>query len=171
MQMDCDARKLWIDFSDQVDGLIKQDGPYYSIRGLASKAAEHAARLAATTARFEFTKAKEIQSEDMKRGITLARNYLDESLRIREAAAVDKDMQLAERLLRWLHDSWDEPQGLISLPDVYQTAPIRAIRAKKRAQEIINILVNHGWLVPHDPCKVGGIPRRDVWQIVREEAR
>jgi hypothetical protein len=167
MQMDSEARRLWINFSNEIDGLTKQDARYYPVKGLASKAAEHAARLAATITFFEFSAAMTLNASDMEKGISLVRYYLNEALRIREAAAVDQDLELAGKLLHWLQTTWDDPNGLVSLPDCYQIAPIRAIRTKKRAAEIVELLVSHGWLEPHNACQVRGTMRRDVWRVVK----
>jgi hypothetical protein len=163
---------LWIDFAGHVEGLIGNDRPLDPVVGLANKAPEHAARLAACLAYFNGdcdTEGLVINAERMAAGITLVEYYLGEALRIRDAAAISADVSLAKKLLRWLHGGWPEPNRLVSLPDVYQLSPISAIREKATAVRIVTMLEEHGWLERCSPKKttlVNGVPRRQAWRIV-----
>lgn len=95
----------------------------------------------------ENLEATEISDQKMEGAISIVRFYLAERLRIQHATQIDPDVRLAQRLLLWLLNVWPsrEPSGLVSLPNIYQLVP-NAIRDKKTAQRIVNILKNHGWL-------------------------
>jgi|HubBroStandDraft_6_1064221.scaffolds.fasta_scaffold364241_2 hypothetical protein len=107
----------------------------------------------------------------MAGGIVLVQHYLSEALRIRAISAALPDLELAERLLRWLHEDWSEPERLVSLPDIYQAGPY-SIRDKETAKKIVVILQDHGWLerVP-DGAVVNGMRRREVWHVISKEAQ
>jgi hypothetical protein len=102
----------------------------------------------------------------MAAGIQLMQFYLAEALRIADAAMDAPDLLLAERLLQWARQ-----YDYIYLRQIYQKAPIREIRNKKRAQEIVSLLVEHGRLKPVPRgLELEGAHRRDVWEIVKSDA-
>src|SRR6476660_5204764 len=72
--------------------------------------------------------------------------------------APPSDALAAQKLLTWMQRTW--PQPTIRARDVYRLAP-KALRKKKNALELAEILVRRGWLVPIPN------PRRDVkeWRI------
>jgi hypothetical protein len=139
MTLDDKAERIWIAYHDDVHKERDQGGDWYPVRGLARKAPEHAARLAATIARFDDDGHQVVTADYMKLGTTLMDFYLAEAVRIREGMSTNEDLVLAARLLQWLHDVWKEPERLISLPDIYQLGPY-AIRDKATAQKIVAIL-------------------------------
>lgn len=158
------ARDLWIRFADHVERQMGPGGDYESIRGLANKLPEHATRLAGVVALFDDLELEELSEQDLARGIELAKFYASEALRLFEAGALDPDLALADHLLQWLQASW--PEELVSLPDIYQRGP-NGIRDQKRARAMVQILEEHGWLVPvRGGAAVAGTKRRDVWRIV-----
>ena len=116
-------------------------GEYETIRGLANKLAEHAARIAGVLAMVEDPGAQQITVAQLEAGIELAGHYAREALRLHAAAADSPDLLLARRLLTWL-GTW---QGPISLRDVYRNGP-RAIRDAATAGRIMSILQEHGWI-------------------------
>lgn len=160
------AAAVWEKFYDWVEDQLRPGGPLRLATGLANKAPEHATRLAAILTLFEDLSVREIDEATMLNGITLARFYLSEAIRIVSLTRVDPDLVLAQRLLAWLHDSWKEPENLISLPDIYQLS-LNAIGDKATASRIVDILSGHGWLQPVDPTEVNGVRRQHVWRIVR----
>jgi hypothetical protein len=168
--LDDAATRLWIAYHNDVDSQLVPGGDWHPIKGLARKAPEHAARLAATIAYFHNDDIEVITAEYMKAGITLMDYYLAEAVRIREGMAINEDLSIAEDLRKWLLTVWEEENDLISLRHIYQLGPY-AIRDKSSAERIVAILVDHGWLEPHDPCVVKGEPRRKVWRIIRGESQ
>lgn len=158
------ARDLWIGFVDHVEARMAAGEQYESIRGLAGKLPEHAARLAGMIALFHDPGIEELAEADLARGIELATFYAHEALRLFEVGAMNPDLTLAGRLLQWLQESWAE--GMVSLPDIYQRGP-RTIRDQRTARRMVEILQEHGWL-EHLPkgAEVDGTKRREVWRIV-----
>lgn len=164
-----EARALWIAFADHVERRIAPNGELEPIRGLANKLPEHAARLAAVLALVNDIHAVAITGEHMAAGIELAKHYAGEAMRLFGASRIHADLVLAQKLLGWLHTSWQEP--LVSLPDIYQRSPIAAIRDKSKASAMTRILEEHGWLIRVEGgAVVAGEKRRDAWRIVKEEA-
>jgi hypothetical protein len=166
MKLSPDAQKLWFDFADHIESLIKPGGKLAPVRGLANKLPEHAARLGAVIELFSDLRAEELSDRMMAHGITLAQFYAAEALRIQAASQINPDLALAQHLLDWLQKDWPELTGLVSLPDIYQFGP-NQIRDKQTASRIVSILENHGYLLRKDPAKVNGVFRREVW-LIRE---
>jgi hypothetical protein len=132
---------------------------------LANKLPEHAARLAAVVTLVSDIHAAEIGTYQMQAGIALAEHYTGEALRLFGASRVNADLRVAQRLVDWLLHKWGEPA--ISLPDIYQRS-LNAIGDQATARKIVDILVDHGWLVKiPEGAIVAGQRRRDAWRIVR----
>jgi hypothetical protein len=158
------ARKLWIAFADSIERRLAPEGPLSPVKSIANKLPEHAARLAGVLALVSDADTSEISAEQMAAGITLARHYVAEALRLFEASRVSDDLQLAERLLKWLLGSWSE--DFVSLPDIYQKGP-NAIRDKATAAKLVTILEDHGWLNrERSGAQIAGQYRREAWQII-----
>jgi hypothetical protein len=160
-----EARALWRNFADHVERAIASGGGLETVRGLANKLPEHAARLAAVLTLVRNIDAGEIASAEMGAGIALAEHYAAEALRLFGASRINADIRLAQKLRDWLLYTWPEPA--ISLPDIYQRG-LNAIGDKATAAKLVAILEDHGWLmrIPQGAV-VAGQRRRDAWQIVR----
>jgi hypothetical protein len=143
IQFSPEARALWDAFRRAVEPELKEDGEYEPIRGLANKMAEHAARLAAAMTLFENITATDIPGELMVGGIKLAQFYASEALRLFEAGHINPDLLLAQKLLDWLQR--DGAPEVVSLRDIYSDGP-NPIRGVEKAEKIIRILINHGWI-------------------------
>src|SRR5262249_22784393 len=166
LKLDDEATDLWIRYHDEIAAGLTPGGRWFPVKGLARKAPEHAARIGATIAVFDNPDIETVGAEPMRDGISLMNYFLAEQLRICEGLAIDEDLKRAKDLLAWLQNLWKEESDLISLPDIYQLGPY-AIRDKEAGMSVVDILVDHGWLEPHKPCKVNNRYRRAVWQIVR----
>jgi hypothetical protein len=136
------AARLWIAFHDHVEKLLAPEAPLTPIKPLASKAPEHAARLAATIEAFEDLDVEAISAEAMQRGINLVEHYLAEALRIYANIQDCPDLKLAEKTLSWIRSRLN---GTFTLRELYQLGPY-AIRDSAKARAIVNILVEHGWV-------------------------
>ena len=159
------ARRLFINFHDQIERQLAPGGVLDPVRGIACKLPEHATRLAAVLALVDDPDCDRVKELYLASGIELAQHYATEALRLFQAGATDSNLVLAERLLGWLHDGWSEPH--VSLPDMYQYGP-NAIRDAKTAGRIAAILEEHGWLIPVDGgAVVAGTRRKKAWRIVR----
>jgi hypothetical protein len=155
------ARKHWIEFADEVERRVAPGGEFESIRGLANKLAEHAARIAGVLAVVEQPKTGEITAAHLEAGIELARYYAAEALRLHGVASDTPELLLAGRVLEWLR-GW---QGPVSLPDVHRNGP-QAIRNAKLAGEVMKTLEEHGHLERIEGgAEVKGVWRRIVWNV------
>jgi hypothetical protein len=164
-----EAGRLWENFYNHIEARIGPGGEFDEVAGLVNKAAEHATRLATTIARFNNSHTETLGSERMHSGVVLAGYFIDEALRISQAAAVNADLEMAQEVLDWLQHRWEaKPKDLVSLPDIYQHCPHHAVRSKEVAARIVEILVDHGWLEPVLATKVNGSYRREVYQIIKE---
>lgn len=162
------AKTEWIKYFDGIEKMLGAGGKLECIRGFASKAAEHAARIAGVLAMVGDPAATEIDLRCVQAGILLLDYYLTETLRIQDAGVADPDLQLAQRLLDWLHGSGDRH---IYLAKVYQFGP-SGIRDAKTARRMLGILENHRWVFGIEGgMKLDGIHRKEVWRIVGKEAR
>jgi Protein of unknown function (DUF3987) len=165
LPLSVEANTRWFEFVEHVEKSIGRNGELEPIKGFANKMPEHAARLAAVLTVVENINAHEISVETLERGIALAEHYATEALRIFEAARANKDLVLAQRLLHWMQQSWNE--NAISLPDIYQRS-LNAIRDKATAARLVAILVDHGWLKRIEGgAEIDGHYRREAWEIVK----
>lgn len=156
------AKALWKYFYDVIEGRLADGKELPSIRGIGNKAAEHAARLAGVLALVDDVHCTEISVIHMRNGIHLIEHYLNEALRLFEAGNSDPDLSLAEKLLQWLKH---RNQPTITLVEIYQTGP-NAIRNTQTARTLMNILTEHGWVLPLNEGEVyKDIHRQEAWQV------
>jgi hypothetical protein len=161
-----DAHALLVQFSDTLEMAQGAGGDLNHITGYASKAAEQAARIAGVLTLWRNLGALEVLRADMADGIALAQFYLSEAARLGDAAAVSAEVDLAEKLRRWLLESWVEKEVLAR--DVMRLAPVRGLRESKSAKAALAMLESHGWVVRLDPgTVVRGKARKEAWHVVR----
>jgi hypothetical protein len=153
-----DAQAVWKTFADHIERSIGVGGELESIKGLANKLPEHAARLAAVLTLYANINAGEV-------AIEIADHYASEAVRVFEASRINVDLLLADRLLKWLQRDWGE--SVVSLPDIYRGGP-NAIRDLETARKLVTTLEGHGWLIPvKGGAVVAGHRRREVWRIIK----
>jgi hypothetical protein len=156
-----EAKNEWIGFHNHIEQLMQDGRELSSIRGFASKAAEHATRLAGILALVENPAATTISRPTLQAGILLSQFYTGEALRLFHSANDDQDLILAEICLEWACN-----QGsMFSLPCLYQKGPSR-VRDKKTATRIIEILEQHNRIEPIEGgAEIDGKKRRNVWRV------
>lgn len=160
-----DARDLLIAFSDEVEVKQAKDGALSHITGYASKSAEQAARIAGVLALFENLGATCVSAQDIKNGIVLAAFYLSEATRLTDVTIIPPEIELAEKLRKWLLAGWEHPE--ITVRDVAQHGPPK-LRDTKQAHATLMLLEKYGWLVRLTTGTiVRGASRKEVWRIVR----
>ncbi len=143
ISMNAKAKNTWISFHNHIEKLCREGRELFPIRGLATKAAEHAARIAGTLSLVENINAVEINDSNIEAGTTIVQFHLNEALRLFNSSADNPDLILAETLL-----AWARVQGKPIYPGlIYQFGP-NAIRDKATAERIISLLVDHGWFRP-----------------------
>ena len=160
-----EARNLLVAFSDTIEAAQASGGDLYNITGTASKVAEQAARIAGVLTLWRDLEAVSVGGWDMADAIDLAQFYLSEASRLASAAIVSAEIDKAEKLRRWLLESWPEPDVLVR--DVVRLGP-NAMRESPKARAALGILEKHGWLVPLEAgTEVRGAARAEAWAIVR----
>lgn len=134
-----EARAMWIKFSDHIEKQQVVGGALEEISDLASKIAEHAARLAGIIAYYEGglkTARDGISAGAMSAGIQLGQFYLSEALRLYNAGSVDEDSDNASALIEFIRKKEAKQVGMRWLS---RNAPkhIRPARVLKRAVEVL----------------------------------
>lgn len=160
-----DAVSEWLRFHDHIEKQAGDGGELEAIRGLACKAAEHAARIAGVLTLVHNQKATEIAAETLQNACELMNFYLAEALRLFGKAAANADIAKAELVRHWLHTSWTEPY--LSVTEVVQYGP-SSTRDNATAREVILILEETGHLHKlKESVTIRGMKRRDAWQVIR----
>jgi hypothetical protein len=162
LQLHPSAKQIWVTFHNHVEHQLGDEQPLTPIRGLGSKAAEHALRVAGVLTLVDDLTAGGIRVEQIQAGIALVQFYLTEALRLVEVGMANPDLILAEKLL-----AWAQQYEHIYPQRIYQYGP-NGIRDKHTAHRIANILEEHGWLIRVEGgLEVDGAYRRDVWRVWR----
>jgi hypothetical protein len=167
LTFDNEAAGLFNEFTDYIETRIIPEGHLETIKGLANKLPEHAARIASMFALIENIQANIVSYKHLKMGICIAKYYGEEALRLVRDGKTNPDIALAEKVRVWL-EGWDDE--MISLPDIYQGLGI--VRDKGTAFKVAAILEDHGWLSKlQKPGIVKGVNRKMVWKIIRKEKK
>jgi hypothetical protein len=157
-----EAKALWVNFVNHIETELAPHGSLEIIKGFANKLPEHAVRLAAVICLIE-GHATEISGATMAQGIELAQYYASELLRLAFYGGADPKLVQAQALLNWLQSKWNE--SVVSLPDIYQKGP-KAIRDAKTAKSLVDILVDHGWLIEvPEGATINGNYRKQAWSL------
>jgi len=171
IDMNGEAKSLWIKFHDYCDSEAADGKDLAAIRGLANKMPEHVLRIAGVLAVVDGLQS--IPIELIERAISLGNYYLAEALRLEAMGVSDPDLLLAEKLLSWIQE---KGRKLIYPALIYQKS-IGALRNKEKATRIIKILEGHGWLTLFDePREIDGatpaqIMERKPCLIFRKQKR
>jgi phage/plasmid primase-like uncharacterized protein len=160
--LSADAKRVWVAYADTIEAQLADGQPLETVRGFASKAAEHAARIAGVLALLQDGNTPAIGVAEVESGIALLDYYLTEALRLQAAGIADPDLQVAD----WLRQ-WCDGRDIVCLPDIYQRGPY-GIRDSETARRIVNILVKHGWLIKVEGgAEIEGTRRKEAWRVVR----
>lgn len=100
---DEDAKKIWIDFYNQIEVELKPDtGRYHRIASLAAKAASQALRLAGIFEAIETVEPQHISTASMTSAIKLESHVMDTYLRLSQQSQLSPDEHMAEMVLAWI---------------------------------------------------------------------
>lgn len=171
------AKNLLKAFYNSIEAEQGRGGDLADVTAFASKAAEQAARIAGVLTLWDKLDAQEVATEAMADGIKLSQFYLAEAKRLSDAATISEATEKAEKLRRWLLDSWPDIAAKaghsvnhITPRDVMQRIPTRALRESKEAKAALTFLENHGWVQRLSKGTiVNGAPRSEAFLIVRPE--
>lgn len=145
------AAALWIEFYNQIEIEQGAGAELQGARAFASKAAEHAARIAGVVQIVSDPEASEVSVETMAGAIEVATFYISEHVRLTGAGTEDRRHALLRLLLAWMQE-----RGQIGHKELLQRAPnpVRVLKA-----EGINPLL--------DELALRGYVRRnrDAWEV------
>lgn len=147
---DAAAQDVWVRFYDEVEGQMGGDEVYASIRDVASKAPENAARLACCLLVFTSPERLLIDADTMNAACALMRWYLDEAVRFGRDAATTPEVRNAELIEAWLVQKWKEAtwarqEWRMTVNTIRRTGP-NEIRSKGIIDDALELLQDHGRL-------------------------
>lgn len=136
------ARANLTTFYDEFEAAQRSGGSLEQGREWASKAAEHACRIAGVLTLIGDVDARVVKGASMRRALKLVRHYMGEYLRLVGAACVSVEMDQAERLRRWLIS---RPRTEVTVRYIVQRGPAW-IREAKKARAVLATLAEFGWV-------------------------
>ena len=149
--MSAAAAGAWRQFYDHVEGQCGPNQDLRPVRDFAAKAAEHAARIAGVITIVEDVHATEIGIAAMASALKLADWYLNEAVRLQQAAQTDPKLLRAKLLLDWMQA---RRLPVSDFRDIVRLGP-GPVRTKAAAEDALTILASHGWIIEE-----AGRPRR-----------
>jgi hypothetical protein len=142
-----EARTVLVTAYDEIEVAQSARNDLESIRDWASKAAEHACRIAGVLTLIADPKAYSISGEAMVNALTLMQFYMGEYSRLVGSAGVPEAITHAQALLDWLRR---DRRSRVTARDVMRLGPGRAIRSADTARTALRTLEEHGWLTTDD---------------------
>lgn len=136
-----EALQAYKQFSDTLEKEIVLGGDYYAVKAFAAKTAEQSLRIAACLHLFE-KDSLELTKEVYERGATLAKWYLDETLRITCKPELDPHGENSQYILKALESRWQRKKTGMTLREITHTFPITTMRKKSSLLPILETLVN-----------------------------
>jgi hypothetical protein len=155
------ALQLWITMHDQIEQSIADD--LKPIRSLASKAAEHMARIACVLTVVDDPRATTVSEDAMQRSALVLEFYLGEGLRLSGIQPLHEKSDQA--VLMW---GWLQMRGkkFISLPELVQFGPAK-LRKADTMRSVMGVLADHYMVrkVIDGTVEYGGKARREGWEV------
>jgi hypothetical protein len=142
-----EARSLLVEAYDEIERAQARDGALEGVREWASKAAEHACRIAGVLTLTSDPMAHAVPAETMGGALALTQFYLSEYVRLVGSADVPENIRHAQELLTWLRQ---KKRATVTARDVMRLGPGRAIRHGDAAKAALRTLAEHGWLTTED---------------------
>jgi len=142
LKMSNDAREIWRAFFDEVELESHGEGRYGAVRDFASKAAEHAARIAGVVSVYRDKGPTCVGAADMRTGVHLVRWYLGEGDRLYRTARTDPRLLRAQSVLNWMAS---QESDYLNMRTMMRNGP-QAVRTKAGAEPTLAMLEEHRWL-------------------------
>jgi hypothetical protein len=133
------ASEIWISFLNEVEQESGKEGRYFPIQAFASKAAEHAARIACCLAVFA-ERTAEIETSSASAAVAIVRWFLEENLRIHSHTLVPQSLLDAERLERRIAELLilqGRPQPWLHVGELLQNSALRDKQARDTALDVL----------------------------------
>jgi putative DNA primase/helicase len=140
-----DAHRIWVEYFNLVEEAQGRGGPYEYNTAAASKSAEQAARIAAVFTLFNEEEVLEVGLEAMKQGISIAKWFLDESLRLTSHLTTTNAQRHGLILLEWLKKLEIDNEAPLKVGDLLKFGP-RPIRKKTDRDDAVKMLAELGWI-------------------------
>lgn len=159
MELSGDALETWIVLHDGIEKEIASGGAYECIKAFASKAAEHAARIAAVLAFIE--QAAYPTTQHIERAAQIISYYLESMVVYVQNANQEEHDFLAGDLLTWIKNHGNK----ISSNDFQKISPV-SIRQAKKARRLLKILTELGYLrvTQHGRNRV-----EKTWEVINHD--
>jgi len=141
-----EARSLLVSAANEIELAQAPDGELSAVREFASKAAEHACRIAGVLTLLSDPSAVAVSVEDMGRALELMQFHLREYVRLIGSAAVSDDIRFANVLLDWI----DQKQLVQISPRYVMRNGPNCIREAPIARRALRTLVEYHWLISED---------------------
>jgi Protein of unknown function (DUF3987) len=141
-----DARSALITTYDEIEVAQETEGDLSTVREFASKAGEHACRIAGVLALVADPKAFVVGPEEMTGALRLTEFYLGEQLRLAGAASISSEIADAQKLLDWIKRKGHRE---LTGKQVMQLGP-NSIRDGASARRALRMLVDFHWLITED---------------------
>jgi hypothetical protein len=141
-----EARTILIRAHNDIEAAMRDDGELSGIREFASKAAEHACRLAAVLTLIEDPAAFSVSAATMLGALELVQAYLREHVRLAGAASISVEVSNAVKLWEWITR---KKLREVTPRKVMQLGPY-SIREAPAAKDALRMLDDHGWLLTQD---------------------
>jgi hypothetical protein len=142
LKMDFEASGVWRDFFDEVETEAHAEGRYGGLRDFASKAAEHAARIAGVVSVYRESGPTAVTRCDLRTGVELVRWYLGEGDRLYRTARTDPRLLRAQSVLHWMSG---QDSDYLNFRTLMRNGP-QAVRTKSGAEAALSVLEEHRWL-------------------------
>ncbi|HXR18712.1 MAG TPA: YfjI family protein [Steroidobacteraceae bacterium] len=154
LALDPDAYAALVSAYNEIEKAQSADGDLAAVTEFASKACEHACRIAGVLALVSDPMASTVSVENMTRALQLAKFYLSEQVRLAGSASISIEITNAQKLLDWI-----KAKGLteITARQVMQRGPY-SIRDAKSAKTALSTLVEYEWLAVKDSHRYGLTP-------------
>jgi putative DNA primase/helicase len=146
LRLSQEAMDLLISAYNEIEAAQSTDGELFTVREFASKAAEHACRLAGVMTLLSNPEAVSVSSEDMTRALQLVQFYIAEQVRLTGAASISPQIASAKKLLDWLKRT---NRTHVTPRQIMQSGP-NGIRDAASAKSALHTLVEHHWLITQD---------------------
>lgn len=144
IELSPEAREMFISWHDAVESQLGKGGQFEKITGFAAKLPEHSVRLAAVMACFDDRNVQSISGQALAAGITLAKYYAAEALRLFGVGASDEDTENADAIIKWVRE---EKLATVGKRFLGRYGPGRSMDGRVR-QRAIQLLEEMKHLVP-----------------------
>lgn len=142
LHMSMDATRLWIAFYNAIEIQQANGSELDGARPFASKAAEHAARIAGIITMAAAPQAQSIGAEAMDGAIQLTGFYLSEHLRLTGAGRQDRQDGELRELLAWMQRFGP----ILAKKNVLQKSPRKFGRKASRLNPLLEELTSRGYI-------------------------